>query len=148
MRIRAHPAPTIRRPLPAVLLTVLALGTVACGAEDFANDPRPPIPFGVTALVTQDGISVSPARFGAGVVRLVIANQTDDPQTLTLQRQGSDRLVVGRQTGSIDPGGTAELKADLEPGTYTLMTEGDGVVAATIEVTEQRPSSDNLLSLP
>lgn len=148
MRIRAHAAPTIRRPLPAVLVTVLLLGEAACGGDDFANDPRPPIPLDVTALVTEDGISVSPAQFGAGVVRVIVANQTEEPQTLTLQRRDSDRLVVGRQTGSIDPGDTAELKADLEPGTYELMAERDDVEEATIEVTEQRPSGENVLLLP
>lgn len=148
MRIRAHAAPTIRRPLPAVLLTVLALGAAACGGEDFANQPRPPTPVSVTALVTEDGISVSPARVGAGLVLVVIANQTDDPQTLTLQRQDTERLVVGRQTGSIAPGGTAELKADLEPGIYELMAERGDVEEATIDVTEQRPSGENELLLP
>ena len=148
MRIRAHAAPTIRRPLPAVLLTVLALSAAACGGEDFANQPRPPTPVSVTALVTEDGISVSPTRFSAGVVLVVIANQTDDPQTLTLQRQDSDRLVVGRQTGSIASGDTTELKADLEPGTYELTAERDDVEAATIRVSERRPPSDDLLLVP
>ena len=148
MRIRAHAAQTIRRRLPAVLLTVLVLGGAACGADDFANDPRPPIPFDVSALITEDGISVSPAQFGAGVVRMTIANQTEQPQTLTLQRQDSDRLVVGRQTGSIDPGDTAELKADLDSGIYELVAERDDVDEATIKVTEQRPSGENVLLLP
>ncbi len=148
MRIRAHAAQTIRGPLPAVLVTVLLLGAAACDGDDFANDPRPPIPFDVTALVTEDGISVSPAQFGAGVVRVIIANQTEESQTLTLQRQDSDRLVVGRQTGSIDPGDTAELKADLEPVTYELIAERDDVEEATIEVTGQRPSGENVLLLP
>ncbi|HEV2752911.1 MAG TPA: hypothetical protein VGV36_03625 [Solirubrobacteraceae bacterium] len=148
MRIRAHAAQTIRGPLPAVLLTVLLLGAAACGGDDFANDPRPPIPLDVTALVTEDGISVSPAQFGAGVVRVIIANQTEEPQTLTLKRQDSDRLVVGRQTGSIGPGDTAELKADLDPGTYELLTEREDVQEATIKVTEQRPSGENVLLAP
>jgi len=148
MRTRAPAAPTIRRRLPAILLALVALGTTACGGDDFDNEPRPPIPLSVTALITEDGVSVSPARFGAGVTRLVIANQTDDPQTLTLQRQGSDRIVVGRQTGSVDPGDTAELRADLDPGTYRLTAEREDVEGATITVTEQRPSSDNLLLVP
>ena len=124
----------------------VASGLVACGRdEDFANEPGPPVAITVTALVDENSISVSPARFGAGVVRFIIANQSDEPQEVSLRAEGEQEALV---TQAIRAGGTGELKLALEPGVYELETDGDDIDPGTLTVGPQRPEGPDQLLLP
>ncbi len=133
----------------AVVALALMAAVAGCGDDDdFANDPRSPTAITVSAVVTVKGVTVSPARFGAGAVELLASNQTATSQRVRLR---SVRLAGGgprlsQATGPINPGGTASLKADLGQGTYVVSARGSAVRAATIVVGPARPSgSDRLL---
>lgn len=137
-----------RRALAAGCATgVLALA--GCGEdEQFANEPSPPPPVTVTALVDAQSVSVSPARFGAGVVRIIIANQSDEPQTVGLRAEDEEEAPVTRTTDPIAVGGTGALKLDLEPGTYRLGTEGERIEDGLLKIGPRRPEGRSQLLLP
>ena len=124
---------------------LLALGS-GCGAgPSFTNNPRPPSPITVSAAITRSGITVSPPRFGAGIVQFVIPNLTSATQTLTVQAPG--HAAAGR-TGAIAATDTADLKLDLAPGSYTLSVGDSSVASATLQVGAPRASSQNELLQP
>ena len=125
------------------------MGLVACGeGDDLANKPSPPVPITVTALVDQDSVSLSPTEVGAGVVRFIIANQSDEPQEFRLRAEGEQNVPVTQVTQPIAVGGTGELKLDLEPGVYKLETDGNDIEPGTLKVGPQRPAGQDQLLLP
>ena len=135
------------RAATAVAFT-LALAAAGCGEDDdFANQPRPPSPIVVSAAVTESGVSVSPDEFGAGAVNLIVTNQTDGSHEVTLaSRGGGESLQQG--TGPINPGDTASVKVDLEPGTYRVSAGSGSIEPATVEVGPPRESAQDRLLEP
>ncbi len=128
------------------LALVPALG--GCGGDDFANDRRAAPAITVGAVVTVKGVTVSPARVGAGMVELLASNQTSRSQRVQLRSvrlpRGATRLA--QSTGPINPGGAASLKADLAEGTYVVSVRSSAIAAATLVVGSPRSSgSDRLL---
>ena len=131
----------------------LAVGLLfsACGSEDdYANEPRPPAPITIAANITEERISVSPNEFGAGPISLIVSNQTDAAQKVTLETDelGGTQGGIRQTTSPINPGGTATIKVDVREGTYKVSTDGAGVDAAQLEVGAPRESSQNDLLLP
>ena len=94
---------------------LLAAGAVACGEDDFANEPRPPIPLQLTGVIRDEGVTISPGNVGAGPIVLTVSNQTKQPHTLTLDGEGVEEMV-----GPVGPLDTASIQKTLEPGTYTV----------------------------
>ena len=138
-----------RRTAALTIAVCAAMGVVACGeGEDVANQPSPPVPITVTALVDEDRISVSPDQVGAGVVRFIIANQSDEPQEVSLRAEGEQDVPVTQVTQPIAVGGTGELKVDLEPGVYRLEADGNDIEPGTLEVGPERPAGREQLLLP
>ena len=134
-----------------LVVVVLALGVVACGAEsDYANKPRPPAPISVTAAIDKSRIRVSPPTFGGGPVTFIISNQSGAEQKVTFESDelGAETGGIRRATGTIAPRSTANLKVDAPEGTYMLSASGGDVAPATIEVGARRRSSQNDLLLP
>jgi hypothetical protein len=126
----------------------VALVTVGCGATaQRRNDPRPATRIVLTASISPDRVSVSPRRFGAGPVSLVVANLTDTAQRVTLETAGAAAGIRTR-SGAINPRDTAELRADLRTGHYTVRVSGGGIRAATLRVAGRRPSAQNDLLQP
>jgi hypothetical protein len=139
------------RAVRVLVVVVLALGVVACGAEsDYANKPRPPAVINVTAAIDKSRIRVSPPAFGGGPVVFIISNQSGAEQKVTFESDelGAETGGIRRATSTIEPRSTANLKVDAPEGTYTLSASGDNVAAATIEVGARRRSSQNDLLLP
>jgi len=139
------------RAVRVLVVVVLALGVVSCGAEsDYANKPRPPAPISVTAAIDKTRIRVSPPSFGAGPVVFIISNQSGAEQKVTFESDelGAKTGGIRRATGTIAPRSTAQLKVDAAEGTYTLAASGDNVAPATIEVGKRRRSAQNDLLLP
>jgi hypothetical protein len=125
----------------------LALG--ACGTTaERRNEPRPPPRIVITGSISTDRVSVSPRRFGAGPVSLVVANLTDTSQQVTLETAGRDHPGLRQQTAPINPRDTAELRADLTTGRYTVKVSGGGIASATLRVGKQRRSAQNDLLQP
>jgi hypothetical protein len=137
----------VRRSLAAAL----ALTVTGCGATaPRKNLDRPPAPVTLTAAVHRDGVEVSPNRVGAGALVVVVSNQSDRPQRVTLETRdavGQD-ATVGRtaSTPEIAPQATGRLKLDARRGAYTLHVADRGVRAATVTVGARRRSAqDDLL---
>ena len=134
----------------AIVLGAVALAT-GCGEDDdYKNEPRPPAPIVVSAAITQDGVSVSPRTFGAGPITLIVTNQTENAQEVTLETDeiGGTDAGIEQQTGPISPGDTASLKANLRKGTYRVGVDGRGISAAALDVGEPRESAQNQLLQP
>lgn len=120
------------------------------GGKAYKNDPRPPSPIVITAAITPDRVSVSPTRFGAGPISLVVTNQTDSSQRLSIVRQvnGQPQRTPDGETSPINPHDTASLKADVEQGDYTVSVDRGSIKPARISVGEERDSAQNDLLEP
>jgi hypothetical protein len=124
-----------------------------CGSEEsYKNNPRPPAPITVTASISDNAVSVSPSKFGAGPITLVVTNQTRRSRELVLrseQEAGSGKTGPAPQdTGPINPQGTASLKADLRQGEYSVRVRDDSVRPASLTVGRPRKSAQNELLQP
>lgn len=128
-----------------------ALGAAGCGGTtDRTNKDRPPAPIIVTALIAKDKVSVSPTKFGAGPIQLKVVNATDRSQSATLETADEPGGPAGmrQDTGPINPNDNATLSATVGTGTYSVHVGGDDIRAATLEVGQKRPSSQQDLMLP
>ncbi len=123
----------------------------ACGSDpDYANEPRPATPINISAAITDDRITVSPRRFGAGPVVVLIANQTSQAQRVTIESDelGAKTPGIKQQTAPINPQGTATLKIDMSRGRYMVTVDGDGIEETTVRVGRDRGSSSDQLLTP
>jgi hypothetical protein len=144
-RIRAQRLRAL--PLYALVVLVLcaaALAIAACGESDDRNANRPAVPINVSVQLGAKKVSVSPAKFGAGPITMLVANQSGASQTVTI-----DGPRVRQSVGPINPQDTATLKVTVEPGEYTLATdESASLREARLTVGPKRPSGQNTLLLP
>jgi hypothetical protein len=139
-----------RRAICSAFALAGLLALPACGGEDHVNHDRPPASITVTASIIDGHIHVSPERFGAGPIRLIVTNQTDAAQTITFETDevGGDSPGITRKTAPIDPSDTTTLEADVREGDYAISTGDDGIRPATVQVGAERPSAQNDLLLP
>ena len=128
----------------------LILGAAACGDEDFANEARPPTAVELSAVIRDDGVTISPSREGAGQVLITFSNQTDRAHTVTVE--GED---VIERTAPIQPQDTATIQKTLLPGTYEVRAGSskavdiqDQIRPATLKIGQERTSSSTDLLLP
>ena len=139
----------MRRPLAALLV---ALALAGCGGEDGESTrrPRPPAPITVTAAIKDDRVSVSPARFGAGPVVVLVSNQSGAPQRVTLETDelAGEEPGVARSAGPVAPHAVARLQLDVREGTYALRTADRAIRPATLRVGPRRPSRQHTLLVP
>lgn len=145
--------------VPRTAAAVLGVTVVAafvlggCGGEDqkYTNRDRPPVPIQVTAYVAKDKVSVSPGRFGAGPITLIVTNHTDRSQQVTLETSdspGSAKAGVRQETGPINPRDTATIQADVRQGAYSVHVSGGDIRPAMVKVGAERPSAQQDLLLP
>jgi hypothetical protein len=138
-----------RRAAATAIAGAFALPAAACGTtEQRKNEPRPPARIVVTGSISPDRVSISPRRFGAGPVSLIVANLTDTPQQVTLETTDRRKPGVRQETAPINPRDTAELRADLSTGRYLVKVSGGGIASATIRVGRRRRSAQNDLLQP
>jgi hypothetical protein len=142
----------IARRLAAVAPIATAFALVGCGGDDadYANNPRPPAPINVTVAISDDKVSVSPRRFGAGPIVLLISNQSSDAQQVTLETDelGGDKPGIRPRTSPINPRGTTQLKVSVREGSYKLSVADDAIRPANLRVGAPRPSAQNELLQP
>jgi hypothetical protein len=132
------------RAVPALGLCAIALTLAACGGNDDRNANRPPVPINISVQLGARKVSVSPAKFGAGPITLLVANQSGAAQTLTI-----DGPRVRQAVGPINPEDTATLKVTVRPGQYSISAdEAAGLRPAELTVGPQRSSAQNTLLLP
>jgi hypothetical protein len=140
-----------RRTRAAALIlsgVLLAGGIVACGEDDFENEPRPPVPVQLTGVITPERVTVSPNEVGAGPVVITISNQTDDAHSVMLEGEG-----LRERVGPINPEATAAIQKTLPRGEYTVTAGSDRAVAreiraATLVIGPERESGSDELLLP
>src|SRR4051794_1011016 len=91
-----------------------ALAVAGCGGNHVNHD-RPAPAISVTAAIIDGKIVVSPRRFGAGPIRLVITNQMPSTQALTFETDETDasRPGITRSTTPIVPSSTATLEVNV-----------------------------------
>ncbi|HEX8101174.1 MAG TPA: hypothetical protein VF533_01040 [Solirubrobacteraceae bacterium] len=147
------PAGRIRRTRAAACLATATVLIAGCGGDDdYANKPRPPAPINVTASITDEKVSVSPRRFGAGPIVLIIANQSGQSQEVSLETDepagATSKPGIRQKTSPVNPRGTAELKVDVAEGTYKVSVSGGDVRPATMDVGEPRETAQNELLQP
>ena len=140
-------------PTTAALLAagpLLAAGAflAGCGADDFANRPRPAVPIELTGVIQDDGVTVSPSRVGAGPVVITISNQTKNRHTITLEGES-----IQERTNPVGPLDTATIQRTLVPGTYEVRAGTRAALPKEIQPAElrigrKRPDSNNELLLP
>jgi hypothetical protein len=134
------------------MATPLAIVALAgCGGSgDHRDDPRPPAAIVLTASISDQRVSVSPVRFGAGPISLIVVNQTSAAQRVTLESAGPAGSGPGlkQETAPISPRDTATLKADVQPGRYTVHVGGNGIASAALRVGPERASAQNDLLQP
>jgi hypothetical protein len=152
----------------ACAFAALAFAAAGCGAQEHQNDPRPQSPTRVSVSVTENGITVTPARIAVGPeptqeipqnahaeqspvqskepldVVFVAANLTDRPSRLevrgTKTEASSERLIAN---------GAVTLQAALPTGLYRISAKGiPGAKPAILGVGPYRSSSENDLLLP
>ena len=132
------------------IAATLALVAGCGGGGDYANNPRPPAPINVTAAITNSKVSVSPQRFGAGPIVLIVSNQSSSAQEVTFETDELGGSQPGRtfSTTPINPRGTATLKVDVRQGNWKLGTKDGGVRPAAVLVGKKRKSAQNDLLQP
>ncbi|MCW3014539.1 MAG: hypothetical protein JWO02_1631 [Solirubrobacterales bacterium] len=136
------------RRIVAAVVGAASLVVAGCGSSgDYKNQARPPAPIVVTAYISDDGVSVSPDKFGAGPVNLVITNQSGAAQQVTFESDGSAAGFT-QQTGPINPRDTATLKADIPQGNAVVKVSANSIKAARIRVGAERASAQNDLLQP
>ena len=130
--------------LVAVLIA-LTLAVAGCGGDDEArSEQRPPVPIDVSVLIGPDDITASPAKFGAGPVTLLVANQSGAAQSITVDGPRLRRLI-----GPIPPEDTATVKLTLGTGDFEIAAEeSSGLKPAMLTVGPPRESAQNQLLLP
>jgi hypothetical protein len=138
----------VARPL-RLLVPLAGVGILAgCGDEgEYSNLPRPPSPIVVTASIGKGSVAVSPRRFGAGPVRLVVTNQTDSAQQIIFESAGGGGGFTQR-SGPINPRGTAELQAEVPQGRAVVRVSGKGIDASRLTVGPRRRSGQDELLQP
>src|SRR5436190_15359168 len=140
---------TMRMRRIVVASSAVAIALVGCGGgEDFANDPRPPVPLQLTGVITKEKVTISPNKVGAGPVVITVSNQTHQAHTLTLVGQG-----IQEQVGPISPLDTAQLQKTLSPGRYhvtagTTTATAKAITPATLVIGKERASGSNRVLLP
>jgi hypothetical protein len=135
--------------LPSAIAAAIVLA--GCGASaDSRTDPRPPAPIVLTASISDQRVSVSPHDFGAGPISLIVTNQTKTAQRVTLESvdEAGQGPGLKQETAPISPRDTATLKADVDPGRYSVHVAGDAIAAAALRVGPQRKSAQNDLLQP
>jgi hypothetical protein len=137
----------------ALGVVVAALFAAGCGDNSsYGNRPRPPVPVAVTAQIAEKSVSLSPRALGAGPVLIVVTNQSDNSQDLSIASADEPGSSAGgaaaQTTGPINPQDTASLQLNLREGEYVVRVKDSGVKPARLRVGPERESSQNQLLLP
>jgi hypothetical protein len=134
--------------LRCALVLLAVAGAAGCADDDErTNGERPAATINVTAAIADGRIHVSPRRFGAGPIRLIVSNQTQAEQEVTLAT-GGNAAGVTRTSTPIRAAGTGTLQMDVPEGDYELRTADREIEPTALSVGTPRPSAQDQLLLP
>ena len=130
-------------------VAMVALAAGCGGGKNFQAKPRPPATVQLTGVITDQGVTVSPNRVGAGPVQILVSNQTQEAHTLTLD--GANIAPV--RSAPIDPTDTGSITRSLAPGVYTVQAGTASALnkqlsSARIVIGKARPDSNDQVGLP
>ncbi|MFL5822762.1 MAG: hypothetical protein ACJ764_04900 [Solirubrobacteraceae bacterium] len=144
-----------------IMLALTAVALAACGGSSthFANLPRPPSPVNVTVYIDNHRVSVSPGALGAGPVVFIVTNQASQAVSMTILQSGVSASQAVADTGPISPQATAQIKVDMNSGSYLVGTghrgrsqaaaaTQTGIQPALLRIGRERPSGSNQLMSP
>jgi hypothetical protein len=140
---------TVRMRRVTVAAAAVALALVGCGGgKDFANNPRPPVPLQLTGVITQEKVTISPNKVGAGPVVITVSNQSGQKRMISLDGNG-----IQEHVGPINPLDTGQLQKTLKPGRYTVTAGSEAATAhsirpATLLIGKERQSASDKVLLP
>jgi len=140
---------TVRMRRVTVAAAAVALALVGCGGgKDFANNPRPPVPLQLTGVITQQKVTISPNKVGAGPVVITVSNQSGQKRMISLDGNG-----IQEHVGPINPLDTGQLQKTLKPGRYTVTAGSEAATAhsirpATLLIGKERQSASDKVLLP
>ena len=110
---------------PVVAAGLLSLTLAACGSAghvgghlDQRGQSTPPDAVYMSAVISEDRVSLSPARIGAGNLIFNIVNNDSGTERLKLLAAHTDKPEVS--IGPIPGGGSYQIKLTLAPGRYLL----------------------------
>ena len=128
---------------------LVTVGVTGCGGDDkFANEPRPAVPIQLTGVITDERVTVSPDRVGAGPVIITVSNQTQRSHTIILEGESTRETV-----GPVNPLDTARIQQTLPQGSYEVRAGSSAAMpkeirAAKLEIGPPRKSSSGDVLLP
>ena len=133
-------------------VTVAVADQVAAGLDVITDGEQSRLDFNLSFYGYLEGIEpeeVSPRRFGAGPVVLIVSNQTGAKQTVTLETDELAGSGPGMKETSqpIQPRGTGTLQVNVREGSYALSTS-DGPKPARFDVGPARRSGQDQLLQP
>lgn len=135
-------AGALPRAAALALLVLLALSAAGCGADDYANNPRPPAVIAVSVFIGEDRIAYSPREFGAGPAQFIIVNQTGTDQNVTISSDRNERTVPVARSQSV------KQKLTVEPGYLLIEADNTAAEPLEIEVGPERESAQQDLNQP
>ncbi len=125
------------------------LGAGCGGTGTFKNETRPPEPIQLNGVISGGKLTIEPSQLGGGPVLLLIANETDNAETITLERSGNEGTPTRDVVGPVNPGATATVQESLSQGSYTVSVDSSGSIEpATLTVGPERTGSSGTLLLP
>jgi hypothetical protein len=146
---------------------VLGLAALGCGAEEHANVARPAAPVRVSVSISEESITVTPAKIGVGEERHRQIEQnrsesqpaikTDKPLVVVfvsanLTRSDTKLVIHGPKdsgSGLLVANGNGSYQTALPTGSYTVSAAGIPRAApAKLVVGPYRASSQNDVLLP
>ena len=144
-----HPTATRLRRASALVALACAAVASGCGASSDANENRPPAPINVTANISNSRVIIDPVAIGAGPIVLIVTNQSDASQEITLESAPSASTPgLTETTGLVNPTDTGQIQLFAPPGRYRLGVGDDAIDPATLVVGPERETSQNQLLLP
>jgi hypothetical protein len=129
----------------AAVLGAAAL-LAGCGESHHRNDLRPAEPITVTALIDGHRVKVSPAKFGAGPIMLLVSNQSGRPQRIVFETDASGPGIRAATAVPLD--GTAQLQVSPKRGRYLVGVRDRAVHSASVRVGAPRKSAQQDLLRP
>jgi plastocyanin len=108
-------SPVVQVVKPVVVLLFLAAALAGCGSDDDGDDGGAAAPADTVEVVATD-FAFEPSSLtldAAGEHTVTLRNDGEFPHALAFD----DR---DEATGNVDPGASAEVTVDLEPGSYTI----------------------------
>ena len=139
----------IRAGLLLVGGSLALVGLSGCGDDDkFENKPRPAVPLQLTGVITEEKVTVSPNRVGAGPVTITVSNQTQRSHTIILEGESIRETI-----GPVNPLDTGRIQQTLKQGSYEIRAGSSQATPkeirpARLEIGPPRKSSSGDVLLP